>query len=516
MAAVNSAAEGAGVVPGLALADARALVPDLHAFPANPDHDARALTRLAAWCGRYTPWTAPEADAGAGEAGAGIWLDVSGCAHLFGGESALLDDLVGRLGGLGFSARAAVAETPGAAWAMARFGMVPGTRTTRIAPGEVRSVLASLPVASLRLAPGVADGLSRLGLRRASDLYDLPRGPLVTRFGESLIRRVDQALGRAPEPVSPQIPPPRYRARFGFAEPIATARAIEAATEKLLATLCAGLERDGRGARQIELSCFRSDGEVARIAAGTSRPVREAGPLLRLLREHFETIDPGFGIDVMVLTAPATDRLADRQLGLSGRGTGPDGENGGADGASLAPLIDRLANRLGADNVVRLVPRQSHLPERAVRAVPLLRGRQAEETPAPSRSPWAGRPRPLSLFHPPQPVEVMAPVPDDPPVLFRWRRRVHRAVRAEGPERLGPEWWREWFGTGEADCAFAPAAGMPESARTRDYYVVEDEGGARFWLYRNGLYRPGAPPSPGAGPHAGQGAPRWYLHGLFG
>lgn len=508
VAAVNPAAQAAGLGPGLPLSDARALQPDLKVTPAEPAKDIRALAALADWCGRYTPWTAPEAGGDAGESGGGVWLDISGCAHLFGGEADLLEDLIGRMHGLGYAARAAAADTPGAAWAVARFGMPGGQETVIVPPGGARKALADLPVAALRLSPKVVEGLTRLGLRRAGDLYDLPRGPLVTRFGESLIRRVDQALGRAGEPISPRALPPAYRARLSFAEPVGRTEDVEAAARQLLATLCRDLERDGRGARRLELLCYRVDGETLPITIGTSRPVRDADHLWRLFREHFGSIDAGFGIDVMVLGARVTEALAAEQAGLAnhaGRGrraaAGQIAPDEGPE-ARMSPLVDQLANRLGAANVVRLAAHESHLPERAVYAVPVLKaGRGGRRRTWGSGPVWfVNRPRPVSLFHPPQPVEAMAPVPDDPPVMFRWRRVVHRVARADGPERIAPEWWEEAFG------ASPPAgAGMPDSALTRDYYRVEDMDGGRFWLYRNGLYRPDQSCE----------APRWYLHGIF-
>ena len=438
VAAVNPAAQAAGLGPGLPLSDARALQPDLKVTPAEPAKDIRALAALADWCGRYTPWTAPEAGGDAGESGGGVWLDISGCAHLFGGEADLLEDLIGRMHGLGYAARAAAADTPGAAWAVARFGMPGGQETVIVPPGGARKALADLPVAALRLSPKVVEGLTRLGLRRAGDLYDLPRGPLVTRFGESLIRRVDQALGRAGEPISPRALPPAYRARLSFAEPVGRTEDVEAAARQLLATLCRDLERDGRGARRLELLCYRVDGETLPITIGTSRPVRDADHLWRLFREHFGSIDAGFGIDVMVLGARVTEALAAEQAGLAnhaGRGrraaAGQIAPDEGPE-ARMSPLVDQLANRLGAANVVRLAAHESHLPERAVYAVPVLKaGRGGRRRTWGSGPVWfVNRPRPVSLFHPPQPVEAMAPVPDDPPVMFRWRRVVHRVARA--------------------------------------------------------------------------------------
>jgi len=504
IAAANPVAQAAGIAPGLTLADARALVPGVQVDTADGDADVRALAALAGWCGRYTPWTAAEADDEAEVGGGGIWLDISGCAHLFGGEAGLLEDLVGRLEALGFMARAAAADTPGAAWAMARFGLAAGALTTIVPPGGARPALAGLPAAALRLAPEIAAGLSRLGLRRTGDLYDLPRGPLVTRFGDSLIRRVDQALGRVAEPISPREGVPVHRVRLAFAEPIGRAEDIEGALARLLGSLCDDLHRDAQGVRRLELACYRVDGETARVAIGTSRPVRDVAHLQRLLCDRIVEIDPGFGIDVMAVRAVLIEPLSAAQLGLAQR-RGPgvqDSLSAAADGA-MDGLVDRLANRLGPARVVRLGARESYVPERAVFAVPAVKvgrgGGEPRRVWDPGTAWFVNRPRPISLFHPPQPIEVMAPVPDDPPVLFRWRRIVHRVVAADGPERIAPEWWAEVF----ADKRASVPAALPDSAQTRDYYHLEDEDGGRYWLYRNGLYRPD------------QGTPCWYLHGIF-
>ncbi len=476
MAAATSAAQAAGVVPGLPLADARALVPGLHTAEADPAGDGRALAALADWCGRYTPWTAVNG-------GDGMWLDISGCAHLFGGETALLEDLGGRLKGLGFHGLAAAADTPGAAWAVARFADRRTGVAIIVSAGKTRQALAPLPVAGLRLPPATVEGLSRVGLRRIGDLLGLPRAPLAARFGETLVKRLDEALGRTDEPISPRRPTPPMRARLAFAEPIGRAEDIRAAARRLLDDLCARLERAHRGARRLELALYRVDGTVARARVGTSRPTRDAHHLERLFTEKLEGLDAGFGVEVMVLAATAADPLAPVQTALhTGRGAAA------GDGDGVARLVDRLGNRLGPESVVRLVPRASHVPERACREVSALAPpAPAASTPATSGPP----PRPLHLLPWPEPIEVMAPVPDHPPVMFRWRRRRHRVARADGPERIGPEWWLE-----EPGDAFSP------QRRIRDYYRVEDTEGRRFWLYREGLYRPGVEPA-------------WYLHGFF-
>jgi protein ImuB len=522
--AVDAAACALGIRSGMSLADARALSPTLVVEPADPPADRRALSALADWCCRYTPWAAIDRDAchgGEFGGGAGLWLDVSGCAHLFGGEEALLRDLLARLAALGFTAKAAIAETAGAAWAIAHFG---GQRIAVLPDGAAASALARLPVQGLRLPPEIATALRRIGLRLIGDLLPLPRAPLAARFGDPLLRRLDQALGRLDEPLSPRLPPPAFHARLAFAEPIGRTEDIALALRHLLVDLCVRLEAAHKGARRLELAAFRSDGTVERAAVGTSRPTRTPDHLRRLFREQLDRLDPGFGIEVMTLGGLVVDPLAPAQAAI-----GLDDDAGKAE--SLAQLVDRLGNRLGCNAVVRLAEHPSHIPERACREVPALMGIQlgqtSERLPSPSRSrgplplPRAGegsvhservraagstayespsaadasrgsrQPRPLHLLASPEPIEVIAPVPDGPPVLFRWRRTRYPIASAEGPERIGPEWWLIDGGHDEA------------LSRIRDYYRVEDNDGLRFWIYREGFFRPDRPP-------------RWYLHGIFG
>lgn len=476
--ATASVAVAGGVFPGMTLSHARAVLPGLRTFAADPPADARTLAGLAAWCERYTPWAAADgAD--------GIWLDATGCTHLCGGEDAMLADLVRRLDGLGFRARAALADTPGAAWAAARFMAAAGEETVVIAAGAraMRQALRPLPVKALRLDAATADGLERVGLRRIGDLYSLPRAPLAARFGEAPARRLDQALGRLDEPLSPRRPAAPFRARLVFAEPIADGEDIVRATRHLLAELGRGLAAAERGARRLELVLFRTDGTRAEAAIGTSRPLRDAAPLLRLFEDKLAGIDAGFGIEAMVLAATAVDPLPPVQAGLGRAETPAEG---------IHRLVDRLANRLGAGEVVRLQRYASHIPERACRAVPALDGAPAAP-PAPEDMPPLPA-RPPYLLVSPEPIEAVAPIPDHPPMLFRWRRRTHRVRHATGPERIAPEWWRRAADEG--------APGAEDAARLRDYYRVEDESGQRFWLFREGLYRPDRPP-------------RWYLHGFF-
>jgi protein ImuB len=510
-----------GIGPGLPLADAQAYCPELAVFPADPAGDAGALRRLAEWCGRWSPWTVPDG-------GDGILLDITGCAHLQGGEEKLIDEVAGHIGKAGFACRAAIADTAGAAWAMARFG-----RAARavVAPGASRAALADLPVAALRLAANCVAALERLGLERIGDLYCLKRAALAQRFGEGLASRLDQALGDEGEPLSPLRARPARRSRLAFAEPIATAEDLARALALLAEALCRGLAEEGMGARRLELACYRVDGAVERAAIGTARPSRDARHLTRLLAEKIATIDPGLGVEDMVLSAPLAETLAAAQLSLARlctqtplprpspvkgergdrrpspvKGEGETVEHvtksppplrgrvrvggiestGPTDPAALAILADRLGNRIGFANLRRLAPRESHLPERAVAFLPALGA--GEKITARWR---AGVARPIRLLAPPETVEAMAPVPDDPPVMFRWRRKQHRVRRADGPERIAAEWWRN---------PDPETLGDPHAIR--DYYRVEDTEGRRFWLFRAGLYQPDKPA-------------RWFIHGVF-
>lgn len=442
----------------MSVADALAVQPDLILAPADEETDRALVERLADWCSHYTPWAAADA----WTEGFGLWLDVTGCAHLFGGEEALLAHLTRRLGRLGFSARVAMADTPGAAWAWARHG----AKTPLIVERGQRDALAPLPVAALRLRPEIAATLSGLGLRRIGDLYGIPRAGLAARFGRAVAHRLDQALGHEAEPILPRSPRPSHGVHAAFVEPIARPEDVTEAVHRLLERLCRQLEAEGQGLRRLEVTAFRVDATARSIAIGTSRPARDPKHLFRLLGEDLPALDSGFGIELLRLSAAEIAPLPPEQTGLEAGGTRPD---------EFARLLDSLGNRLGFERIMRLVPQQSHLPERAVRRLP-------PATPVPSMS-WPDRRRPARLLGRPEPVEAMAPVPDSPPVMFRWRNRAHRVVRADGAERIADEWWRR-------------------VAPERDYYVVEDESGRRFWLFREGLY--GADPPP-----------RWYVHGVF-
>ncbi|WP_404385755.1 Y-family DNA polymerase [Caenispirillum salinarum] len=466
--AADAGAEAAGIVSGMPLTDARAVFPALVVAEADLAADARALEALAEWCVRYTPWTAVD-DWPAPGGGAGLFLDITGCAHLFGGEAAMLRDLRDRLRGFGFSARLGLADTKGAAWAAARFMASGSDEDDDIAllpEGSQRQLLMGLPVGSLRLAPAVVESLKRLGVRRVADLDALPRAPLAARLGRDVGKRLDQALGRAPEPFTPRAAVEPWRARIHFAEPIARTDDVEAATLTLCRDHHPRLEREGLGARRLLLELFRVDGTVLRRTAGTSRPARDPAHLARLFKEGLDNIDAGFGIESMALTLTALDPLGAEQTGFTrGAGTAPDAAERAAE---TARLLDRLRTRLGEANVLRPAPRESHIPEAAVTTVEASGGDAPQGWPPLS-------PRPARLFPRPEPLEPVEPAAHEgaPPAVFRWRRRAWRLAVAEGPERIGPEWWRT-------------PGGIPAPSVVRDYWRAEDEAGHRLWLFRKG------------------------------
>ena len=504
LAALNAHARAAGLRPHMRLADARTLVPDLVTTGVEPEADRRLLEAIANWCDRYTPWVAldplgaaiaePDAkgrleacSAGGFGGDAGLLLDVTGCAHLFGkdeaGERALLADLVERLARHGFTCRAAMADTAGAAWALARYAE---RQADLFCPRHgQREALAALPVDGLRLATPILETFLKLGLRRIGDLYPLPRAPLTRRFGDPPLVRLDQALGRIDEPIEPRRVPPAFRTRLAFAEPIGRAEDIAAATSRLLAALCKQLEQAGVGARKLEIALYRVDGSVDRTGIGTSRPNRDNPRLMKLFEEKLGELDPGFGVELMILAAPEVEEWTGTQDCLPD--TNIAGISFGNEGSTI-DLADRLALRLGAENVVRLVPRDSHLPERVQATVPV--SARAAPDGAWARLASMKGARPTRLLQRPEQVSVTALLPDDPPRQFQWRRHAHRIVRVEGPERLADEWWRS-----RTNGKYAPANSIPPA---RDYYRVEDDDGGRFWLFRDG-------------PH---NAAKWFLHGF--
>ncbi len=461
--AADAIAQTLGVEPGMVVAQAQATVPRLAVVDADPDADAAALTRLATWAAkRFSPWAAacpPD----------GLWIEATGCAHLLGGEERMLATIGREIARAGFNARAVLADTPGAAYAVARFS----SATCVVVPaGAGRNALASFPVAALRLDDATVDGLRRLGFSTIGQLYGVPRAPLTKRFGLELFRRLDQALGDAPEPIDYPLPTNLPRSEVRLAEPISTADALAHIIEKLVQDLCVELEARRLGARQLDLRFVRVDNDHQTITARTAKASREPAHLTKLLVLLIETIDPGFGIEAATLIATVTEPLAPAQLGTGAEPPEPD----------LAELLDRLSVRLGDRKLYRLAPVESDVPERAARRVAPL------APPAGGTWPYADM-RPARLLTPPEPIEVTSMLPDHPPRQFRWRGQLHRVARADGPEVIHGEWWRSDAEVGAA----------------RDYFVVEVADGRRFWVFRRRDELASA-----AGPA------RWYLHGVFG
>ncbi|HEX8383148.1 MAG TPA: DNA polymerase Y family protein [Sphingomonas sp.] len=477
-------ARALGLDPGTWLTQARATVPGLLILPADPEGDRAALHRLAvALARRWAPTVMMSDDAG-------LFIDLTGVAHLHGGEARFARRLRRLLARLGHAARIGIADTPGAAHAFAR------RRRDPIAicpPGRHREALAPLPADALRLEPRHLELLRRLGVDTVGELARLPRGPLARRFGGALVRRLDQALGHAPEPLDPVAVPERIMVEQRFAEPIATAEAIAHWLDVLVPRLCAALARAGRGARLVELVAVRVDGVPQIIRVGLARPARDPARLGRLLVRRIEEIAPGFGLDALALHVLRSDPLGPESLAPAlAEDAAPD----------LAPLVDALANRLGGRLPWRARPVESDVPERSVahrppldapgRAPPVLRQGDVRLLDARAADhPWHPRwPRPALLLRHPERIEhVLAELPDQPPKRFTWRGTSHYVVRADGPERITGEWWRR----------------VAEEGAVRDYFSVEDEAGHRFWLFRRG-----------DGVRAETGDLSWHLHGFHG
>jgi protein ImuB len=445
----------------MTMTHAQALVPDLTIVEAAPDEDEAGLHRLALWCLWCAPLVAPDLPDG-------VFVDIGGSAHLFGGEGALLGMLSARLREGGFAVRTVVADTPGAAWAVARFA--PCGTTPVVAPGQMAAAIASLPVQALRLDPETVEGLRELGIERVAQLAAMPRSSVSLRFGAQVLRRFDQALGREPEPLACVEPPDVIASRLAFAEPISAYETLERVTADLVAALVCKLARRGLGARRLDLVFRRVDGQARAVCVGTAAASRDGTHLAKLLCARLAQVDPGFGIEEAILTAGVTEPLEARQ-----------GESLGQverDGVDLNILVDRLGVRVGLKRLFRIVPVESDIPERSVRRVPAL-------APATGLTWPAHLDRPTKLIDPPEPITATALVPDSPPIFFVWRSERHRVARADGPERVRGEWW----------------VSDDELSLVRDYYRVETEGGGRFWIFRD------APMSQG---------PRWWLQGVFG
>ena len=529
IAAANTAAQNAGIDPGLSLPDARAVVPTLKVIDADPGADKTCLGRLLVWVRRYTPWVSLEPLDERG--GASLWLDITGCAHLFGGEQATLDDFAIRLERLGFASRLGLADTPGAAWAAAH--CVARETVPAIVPeGKQRTHLAGVPVSALRLSLRPLDTLTRLGVRTLTDLFALPRAPLTRRFGQEVCLRLDQFTGRVDEPLSPDIERLPYVAHMAFPEPIGRTEDVEAALRALLESLCQRLEKDRKGARRMTFELFCVDNTSERLQVGTGQPVRRPEHLFRLFREKLDGVDAGFGIEFFLLTVTATDPLDVEQEAVFQDTTDHVAAPVSA-GRELALLIDRLEGRLGTGRVVRPRVRAVHIPERAAGLVPALNANKDHTVVLQDRE--AGllhsdririRPgtRPVYLLPKPEPINPL-PIQLDTPRIktvplpgFQWRRSTYRLTAAEGPERIAGRWWQGLLPLDRSDDGAPYFALCEDGGAVRDYWRVESEAGERLWVFHLPfpLVRGGAQQGALRGARSDPNSlDRWFVHGLF-
>ncbi len=457
--AVNAQAKKQGVGIGMVVADARAIIPVLQVLDDLPELPDKLLKGIAEWCIRYTPAVAIDLTSDS------LILDVTGCAHLWGGEKQYLTDIVKRLKNFGYDVRAAMADTIGAAWAIARFGQ----DSPIVESGEQTAALLSLPAAALRIEIEIVQLLEKLGLRQIRDFISMPRPALRRRFGNQLLLRIGQALGYEEEVIIPVQRVEPYQERLPCLEPIVTATGIEIALKRLLDALCHRLQQEGKGLRVALLKCYRVDGKMEKIEIGTNRPSSNSNHLFKLFEIKIDSIEPALGIELFILEALNVEELSPVQEKLWNN-------TGGLDDINLSELLDRLGGKIGANNIHRYVPDEHYWPERSFKPASSIDEKLQTE--------WkVDSPRPLNMLSKPHPIEVTAPIPDYPPMVFRYKGRLHKIIKADGPERIEPEWWLQ-------------------EGQHRDYYRVEDEEGYRYWLFRSGHYDVAK-------------SYQWFIHGFF-
>jgi protein ImuB len=476
--ALDDLAARSGLSIGLPLANARAICPELTVFDADEAADRKTLEDIADWCDRFTPLVALDPPHG-------LFLDITGCAHLFGGEAALLQAVTGALTRRGFTVSAAIASTSVCARTMTRH--VSGKI---IADGEEAKAVAPLPVTALGASEAIVGGLRRAGLKTIGDVASRAPHEIAARFGAAFTAHLEHALGQGDAPISPRKPLPDYIVEKRFPEPVATETVIAINLSALAAMLVAAMDKQGKGARRLEASFFRTDGAVRTIAVDTGRPVTRREVIDRLFRERLEALndplDPGFGFDLIRLSASRTEIVVQQQRDLDANVHDND---------ALAALIDRIAARIGGKRVVVHLPQDTHIPEHAVLAMPAQHHLAAAvQAIWPERVASEPPLRPLRLFEKPELIKVpFATVPDGPPHQFTWRRVTHTVARVEGPERIAMEWWKQ-----------------NGAVLTRDYFRIEDEAGLRFWIFRDGLYESELRDEEGEPIEA-----KWFVHGLF-
>lgn len=445
-----------GIGPGKVLADARAILPGLHVMDHEPATAPKLLLAMAEWCVRFAPLVAVDGQDG-------LLLDISGCSHLWGGEEAYMRTITGRFGQGGYHVRAAIADTIGTAWAMARFAMA---EYPIVASNEQAAALALLPPEALRLAHPLLQSMQQLGFRMIGQFMNIPPQTLRRRFGDALLQRLGQGIGSYPEVLKPVVPAEPYIERLPCLEPIGTATGIRIALEALLQATCSRLQKENKGIRTAIFKAYRIDGDIQRISIGTNRASHNVRHLFGLFEQKIPTIEPALGIELFALEVPAVEDAGDTQEKLWS-------EKGAH--TQIARSLDNIAGKVGAHTIKRYLPVAQHWPERSIKLATSL-----TETPA---MPWpVDKFRPIQLLSRPEPIDVMVPLPDYPPLLFIHKGKVFKLSKADGPERIEQEWWI--------------SEGLP-----RDYYRVEDERGARYWIFRSG--------------HYAEGNAQWFLHGFF-
>jgi len=457
--AANVLAESYGISCGMTAADAKAIVPQLQVVEEIPGLSAKLLKSAGEWCIRYTPIVGMDLPDG-------LLLDISGCAHLWGGEREYLREVVTRLRSKGYDVRGAIADTAGAAWGVARFAQ----KGPIINPGEHANAILTLPPEALRLEPVTAELMHKLGFRTNKGILNIKRSALRRRFGQHFLMRLDQALGNQDEILQLIHPPEPYQERLPCLEPIKTATAIEVAIKNLLTEICKRLQSEGKGLRTAILKCYRIDGKMQQVQIGTNRPSRHAGHLFKLFELKISSIAPGLGIELFTLEAPKTEELTAEQEALWSP------EDCGLEDAALAELLDKIATRIGADRIKRYLPQERYWPEHSIKPALAL-------TDQPATAWNTGRRRPSLLLRHPQRIDVMSISPDYPPSFFIHKGIRHTIKKADDAERIEPEWWLD-------------------NGEHRDYYLVEDEQGSRYWVYR-------------LGHHTNEAPAQWFLHGYF-
>jgi protein ImuB len=456
----NSHAEVLGVYQNMAAADAKAIVPSLLLFDDINGQDTRLLKAMGEWCIRYTPVAAIDPY---GDDKSGLLLDVSGCAHLWGGEQSYLEHILQQLRSRGYEVKGAMAGTIGCAWAIAHFGKA----STVIAPGKQADALLALSPAALRLEPAVFQRLYKLGLTSIKSFTSMPRSSLRRRFGQGLLDRIDHALGLTEESIHPLQPVKPYEERLPCLEPIVTRTGIDIALHRLMEMLCKRLQQENKGLRAAVFKGYRVDGKTEQVNIGTNHASYHAKHLLKLFESKLSMIEPGLGIELFILEASKVEEVSPVQEMLWS-------DTKGLNDQSIIELLDRMAGKLGNHTIHRYLPDEHYWPERSIK-----RAMSLKDTPC---IPWqADRPRPVRLLRKPETIEVTAPVPDYPPMNFRYKGQLHTIKKADGPERIEREWWIE-------------------EGQHRDYYYVEDEHGQRYWLFRSGHYDDNY---------------QWFIHGFF-